>query len=74
MQMIAIEEGGENMAIKLSTTRDSNVVERLTGSDHAKTHICDTSRNIHVEAHGRTEKESTERAWGKYSDARSGKR
>jgi len=59
------------MAIKVSTTRDSNFVERLTGSDHAKTHICDTERNIHVEAHGRTEDESTDRAWTKYSEARS---
>lgn len=62
------------MAIKVSTTRDSSVVERIVGSDHSKTHICDTSRNIHVEAHGRTGKESTERAWGKYSNARSGKK
>ena len=62
------------MAIKVSTTRDSNFVERLTNSDHAKTHICDTTRNIHVEAHGKTGKESTERAWGKYENARSSKK
>lgn len=62
------------MALKVSTTRNSNWVERLTGSNHSKTHICDTKNNIHVEAEGRTGKESTERAFDKYSNARSRKK
>jgi hypothetical protein len=62
------------MAIKVNTTRDSNFVERLTSSAHSKTHICDTMRNIHVEALGRTEKESVERAFEKYADARASKK
>lgn len=60
------------MGTKVDTSRDSTFIERLVGADHAKTHICDTERNIHVEAHGRNESESTERAWDRYEKARSG--
>jgi hypothetical protein len=62
------------MAIKVQTVGDSNFVERILGTNHSKTHICDTKNNIHVERHGKDEQESTERAWDSYSKAVSKKK
>lgn len=60
------------MAIRERTTQDTNVVDRIVGGHHHKTHICDTGRDIHVERLGRTPEESRERAWDSYGKARDG--
>lgn len=59
------------MTIKETTKKDSFFEERLVGGHHHKTDIRDTSRNIHVEARGRTPQEARERAWERYADKRS---
>ena len=60
------------MSIKETTSRDTTVVDRVTGSKgHSKVHICDTVRNIHVTRLGRTPEEARERAWDEYGDKRS---
>ncbi len=55
---------------KSETKKDSNIVERITGSHHYKTTISDGEDK--VEAEGRTAKEAEERASERWDEKKNG--